>query len=496
MNTRNRSKNRTEDFDSLEICSIAQPIKSRQIEMKLRDEISNLKKELQTAKSESVNWRRKCEKSFKKHRVTKRLLKTKTNSLKHSEHFLDQLKQNFSQLRIKEHKKVFATTVKASMTKKNFPKKQCKLLPNHYYENRTHNYSKSQRIAIIKRNVTSFFLKDENSSLAPGVHETITKKKNKVRKRYLSDSIRNLHRKFVKETDNTISRASFYRFKPFWVVKPNVSSRDTCLCKEHCNFKYMIEALYHYKIIKEKNVQLFLESICCDVANKKCMFGECEICKERHVLSSDSNEIVQYKNWISESIERPGAKGLMYNVKETKIKQIVCTTSILIEAFNEKLRHFLVHSFTCTHQFKFFEFIKKNLEKNQVYLVIDFSQNYFCKYNREVQAVHFGASQKQISLQTGGFYYKNDVNEIQFESISVMSDCLRHDAGAVWALLYPMFDRIRELIPQIEIVHIQSDGPTTQYKNKTNFFLFNYFCKKYHFKSASWNYWRHYKTTM
>lgn len=78
------------------------------------------------------------------------------------------------------------------------------------------------------------------------------------------------------------------------------------------------------------------------------------------------------------------------------------------------------------------------MQQNEIYIVIDFSQNHICKYNKEIQALHFGASQKQISFQTGGVYYVDDSNKIKLLSFSAFSDCLRHDAVTVWALLTPV----------------------------------------------------------
>ena len=132
--------------------------------------------------------------------------------------------------------------------------------------------------------------------------------------------------------------------------------------------------------------------------------------------------------------------------------------------------------------------MKKTLKKNEVHIIVDFSQNYECKYNKEVHAVHFGASKKQVSLHVGGFYYKNDKDEIAFESFCCVSDCLRHDASAVWALLNPVLKRVQELLPDVESIHFQSDGPTSQYRNKTNFFKFNYFCQDLELEQATWNF--------
>lgn len=70
----------------------------------------------------------------------------------------------------------------------------------------------------------------------------------------------------------------------------------------------------------------------------------------------------------------------------------------LIKKFNEKIPKFLIHAYRTSHQFKILGKLKNNLQKNGALLVVDFSQNYNCKYDKEIQSVHFGASKKKISL--------------------------------------------------------------------------------------------------
>ena len=77
-----------------------------------------------------------------------------------------------------------------------------------------------------------------------------------------------------------------------------------------------------------------------------------------------------------------------------------------------------------------------------MYCVLYFSQNYNCKYHREIQSVHFGASKNQISLQTGAFYYLDENEEVKIISFCLTSDCLRHDTSAVWALMLPVWKHI------------------------------------------------------
>ena len=84
-----------------------------------------------------------------------------------------------------------------------------------------------------KNDVCRFYLNDENSVAAPAARDFIKKNNMRMRKRFLSDSINNLHKKYCKESGRTISKSSFYRLRPFWVVEQRMSARDTCLCKEH-----------------------------------------------------------------------------------------------------------------------------------------------------------------------------------------------------------------------------------------------------------------------
>ena len=65
---------------------------------------------------------------------------------------------------------------------------------------------------------------------------------------------------------------------------------------------------------------------------------------------------------------------------------------------------------------------------------------------------------------------------------------MRHDAAASWAFLEPVFDYVKEYVACLEAIHFQSVGPNTQYKNKTNFFLFNYYCNKFNLRQAFWNF--------
>ena len=80
------------------------------------------------------------------------------------------------------------------------------------------------------------------------------------------------------EDGNKVLLDYFNKVKPFWVVKPKISDRETTLCKEHENFKLILRKLSRLHIINESNGTKFISSICCDIENEDCMYRQCKEC--------------------------------------------------------------------------------------------------------------------------------------------------------------------------------------------------------------------------
>lgn len=113
---------------------------------------------------------------------------------------------------------------------------------------------------------------------------------------------------------------------------------------------------------------------------------------------------------------------------------------------------------------------------------MDFSENFATKYNQEIQAFHYGGSRSQISLHTVVVYTKEHIL-----SYCTISSNLSHNVGAIWAHLKPV---LASLPHEVENLHFLSDGPVSQYKNKTMFFILA--CKLHEMYpnliTYSWNY--------
>lgn len=57
------------------------------------------------------------------------------------------------------------------------------------------------------------------------------------------------------------------------------------------------------------------------------------------------------------------------------------------------------------------------------------------------------------------------------KSFCTVSESMDHSPAAVWAYLSPVLDEMQRENESLETLHIFSDGPVTQYKQKGNFYL-------------------------
>lgn len=130
------------------------------------------------------------------------------------------------------------------------------------------------------------------------------------------------------------------------------------------------------------------------------------------------------------------------------------------------------HIANLSHQQNYVSNKKNNLDENEVFIHMDFSENYVCKYASEIQSAHFGGSKPQVTLHTSVVYFKDDTGKTVPKSCATLSEINRHDPSAIIAHMKPIIEFSRKLVPNLETVHILSSGPTTQYRNKTMFQLF------------------------
>jgi len=490
--------------------------RARENRTKLYNRCSRLACKLQQSQALVDRWKKRYERLQSKTKgspspnkvvrdVMKRGKKDVKRRLLYGEVLQKQLKHNYASCSGQRAKQLHAKVISGTFLNKyklGFMSRSIvsKHLNRKFREHKVLAYERRERASAIgasgKDDVVAFLEEDINSSVAPGKKDCITKKGVKKQKRYMRDSLHRLHKQYTKSksTHRHMSYASFCKAKPFWVVKPSVSGRDTCRCVKHANMAFMTDKLHQLKIMaKPASDDDLCARLCCDNTSrtKECMFSECTVCKKKQLPVAVSpermDEEVFYSQWANTTEDRTDRNKKPITVRVVKKMKISCTARELLQATENQMTAYMRHVFSISHQYRQLRDMRTQLRQNEVLIVIDFSENYLTKYSSEIQSVHFGASRTQITLHTGVMYYST-ANGIQCTSFCTLSSSLRHDPGAIWAHLMPVLNLMHVLCPSVDTVNFQSDGPTTQYRNKKNFFLLAYFSSKFGWQHSSWNF--------
>lgn len=342
----------------------------------------------------------------------------------------------------------------------------------------------------IEESVKLFFEDDENSQLCPGKKDCITRNKAKKQKRLLLDSLLNLHKKYLALNPRfTISYSAFCKLRPFWVVTPNVNSRETCLCKTHENMDLVFAALKRNKIVEQKSLQEVTKYICCDSTTNECLKRICDKCKDKHLLYNefDDSQEIHYWTWNTEK-KMYIKNGTTKTSRTVTKKKIIASPKTVIIEFEKQLTPYMKHVSNIISQHRYIKQIKSDLKQDECIIHCDFSENYNAKYTREIQAVHFGGSRNQLTLHTVVLYYRKDGKMITTPYCTV-SESLRHDAIAIWEHLLPILKFLEDEAPQVDALYFVSDSPSAQYRNRKMFFIMSVLNWHYpSLRTVEWNY--------
>lgn len=342
----------------------------------------------------------------------------------------------------------------------------------------------------VLESIEIFYNNDDVSTISAGKKECITKNKRRMQKRYLTAPLKILHKKLLSEANIKVSYSFFTKHRPFWVLHPKPSGRETCLCSQHTNIELLIKALYHASIISENNSHGLVSHLCCEPRNEKCLLRECIYCRDKNInykeFSNDSNLI--YFKWKKATKEVVTKKGLKKNQVVTVKERI--TTKPAIKELESLISPFFVHIHNIEVQYATIKNLKENLTASEAVIHVDFSENYALKYAEEVQSFHFGGSRQQVTLHTSVIYTHNfSLGALRSISVCTISSCVRHDVAAIWAHLIPLIKQALEINPFITTIHFLSDSPISQYRNKFMLYVISQIRNDFEFISGiTWNY--------
>jgi len=350
---------------------------------------------------------------------------------------------------------------------------------------------RTSAITGLKRLVQAFYDRDDVSRCTTGKKDTKTVGQVKKQKRVLNDSLKNLHIKFLAEHASNISYSLFCKLRPFWVVIPRASDRDTCMCKIHSNMMFMAAKLHQQHVISTTNLDEVVDSVVCDSSSLECMYGLCPSCKDRDVeiiADYDKDEEIWWWEWITkkEVHERKKGDSVQTFTSQITVKEKhMGSLYDLVMSFQQRMTKLKQHTFNIRHQYRIYRKLKMSMSAEECIIHIDFAENYLCKYSTEIQSVHFGGSHKQVTLHTGVLYVggKSDVT-----TFCTISDSTDHSPAGIWAYLQPVFADLKAEHPSVSVVHFFSDSPSTQYRQRKMFYLFCTELYSIGFMNATWNF--------
>jgi hypothetical protein len=97
-----------------------------------------------------------------------------------------------------------------------------------------------------------------------------------------------LHGKFLaNHPEHSVSRASFYRFRPQHVVKPTLADRQQCLCQQCDNLDRLVEGMRAVRLVSCNDKHKLLLDVICSEETDACLSSQCPICRDRSPIVAD-----------------------------------------------------------------------------------------------------------------------------------------------------------------------------------------------------------------
>ena len=304
--------------------------------------------------------------------------------------------------------------------------------------------------------VIQFYERDDISRQAPGRKDAIPVQSNDGTKeqkqiKHLTLSISEVYSLFCKEYPTTqIGKSKFAYLRPKHVLLSSKLPHNVCMCQYHENFIMAVNALHKVCPDVPKYSYDFPGTCVCDPLKEDCWMNNCESCKDAQGFQSAHplNEILPatWHVWTKQG-------GRLTKVEEEE------TTAELYQHICSLIPKFLKHCYTKRQQEHMYNEDRSNAVANSdpvnALLQLDFSENYTCVSQDEIQSAHW--NQFQVSLLTSSLWYDGTQHPI-----ILASDNNDHSKETIIPYLSSL---LKSLPPHIKTISIWSDGPSSQFKN-------------------------------
>ena len=243
----------------------------------------------------------------------------------------------------------------------------------------------------------------------------------------------------AKHPNTKIGYCTFIKLKPGNVRQIRYKERMVCCCKMCENCKLMLNALNN--TVQQGLEHLVINDIAkvagmvlCSNVSEQCLENSCKNCTNltahyQPLIDQHGNGTVSYREWVYKpyTSQKTGkvSKVLHFQTKESKIID-------LVQIFSKDSSKLGSHLFRAKWQQEQFSLSHDVMPPKSAVMVMDFSENYSCSLQDEVQSYHWSQSQITIHPMVA---YVNGSDEVgkptHIESYVAISDDLAHDSAAV-----------------------------------------------------------------
>ena len=112
------------------------------------------------------------------------------------------------------------------------------------------------------------------------------------------------------------------------------------------------------------------------------------------------------------------------------------------------------------------------LTESEAIVQMDFAENYTCQSLEEVQSAYWNAS--MVTLHPAIAYYRSEDGQVSYKSRVFISDELGHNSATVFAFIKELIPHLKVMLSQVKRILYYTDSPTSQYRNKTIFYLLSH----------------------
>lgn len=287
-----------------------------------------------------------------------------------------------------------------------------------------------------------------------------------------------------------MKQRAFENCKPFFVVPARPQDRNSCCCRQHVEIRMLFRSCMDYRrniISKDEERsrefkvydslnELVDETLCENQGNEfqsECLQRSCRHCgtKKFQLLPeestrSDSSGTVKWQKFLYVEV---GEK------RKLQLVEMQTSPGEMFLYFIELLERFPAHRFRAKWQHEQLQNLLDNLPFGHVCCIHDYSENYTCQQQDQIQSCYYGQTQASLHvtvlhrhalLAIDGEESSEDDPRIVTEHLYVISSDLRHDHHSVQGCRNNVASYLKEIGYQVESMHEWTDGCSAQYKSR------------------------------